>query len=154
MRRTRRTLLILTAALCASAAVAATITVLVESTAVRRRPQFYAPVAAMAKLGDKFDAKGPTDGWYKTASGYVHQSAVSAKKVSLGGADSVGAAATADEVTLAGKGFNAQVEGSYGKQNPTANFAAVNAMQRREAPETAMQAFLRQGALIPAGNAQ
>jgi hypothetical protein len=154
MKMPRLTLPLLALAFCGTAAAAATITVLVQSTAVRRRPQFYAPVAAMAKLGDTFDATGPDNGWYSTGSGYVHQSAVSTKKVSVGSAGSVGSAATADEVTLAGKGFNAQVEQSYGAQNPSANFAAVDAMQKREAPEAAMQKFLTAGGLIPVGGAQ
>ena len=155
MKTTRFWILLLAAALGASAALAATITVLVQQTAVRKRPQFYAPSAATAKLGDSFDGSGPTGGWYKVDGGYVHESAVSAKKVQLSG-DSVagGGGATADEVTLAGKGFNSQVEKSYSAQDSAANFAAVNAMERRSVPEAEEINFLRRGGLIPKGDAQ
>jgi hypothetical protein len=151
MKKIRFGILLLAAALGASAALAATITVLVQQTAVRKRPQFYAPSAATAKLGDTFDAEGPTGGWYKVDGGYVHESAVSTKKVKLSADSTVagGGGATADEVTLAGKGFNSQVEKSYSAQNSAANFAAVDAMERRSVPDAAEIEFLRRGGLIP-----
>jgi hypothetical protein len=148
MRKSTFWLALAAAALAASAAVAATITVLVQQTAVRKRPQFFAPAVAAAKLGQTFDAQGPDGGWYKTAEGYIHESAVSAKKVHLSAGSAVGGSATADEVTLAGKGFNSQVEKSY-KQGTTANFAAVDAMERRSVPEPSVLQFLRAGGLLP-----
>jgi hypothetical protein len=156
MMRTRFWILLLAAALGASAALAATITVLVQQTAVRKRPQFFAPATATAKLGDTFEADGPDGGWYKTASGYIHESAVSSKKIKLSAGSTVagGGSATAEEVTLAGKGFNSQVEKSYGAQNASANFAAVDAMERRSVPESAVLEFLRAGGLLPQGGAQ
>jgi hypothetical protein len=147
MKKTSLWFALASAALAASAAVAATITVLVQQTAVRKRPQFFAPSAATAKLGQTFDAQGPDGGWYKTGAGYIHESAVSAKKVHLSAGGAVGGSATADEVTLAGKGFNSQVEKSY-KQGSTANFAAVDAMERRSVPESSVLEFLRAGGLL------
>ena len=156
MRKTRFLMLLSAAALLASAAVAATITVLVQQTAVRKRPQFFAPAAATAKLGDSFEATGPDGGWYKTDAGYIHESAVSSKKVHLSAGSTVagGQSATAEEVTLAGKGFNSQVEKSYGAQNASANFAAVNVMERRSVPDSAVLEFLRKGGLLPQEGAQ
>ena len=156
MKKTRFWILLLAAALGASAALAATITVLVQQTAVRKRPQFYAPAAATAKLGDVFSADGPTNGWYKTDGGYIHESAVTAKKVKLSDDATVngGGGATADEVTLAGKGFNSQVEQSYSAQNSAANFAAVDAMEKRAVPDAQEIEFLRRGGLIPKEDAQ
>jgi hypothetical protein len=156
MKKTRFWILLIAAALGASAALAATITVLVQTTAVRKRPQFFAPAAMTAKLGDSFDATGPDNGWYKTGAGFIHESAVSAKKVHLSAGSTVagGGGATAEEVTLAGKGFNSQVEKSYGAQNASANFAAVNVMERRSVPDAAVLDFLRKGGLLPREDAQ
>ena len=156
MKKLRFGLVLLAAALGASAALAATITVLVQQTAVRKRPQFFAPSAATAKLGDSFEATGPDNGWYKTDGGYIHESAVSAKKIKLSAGSTVagGGSATADEVTLAGKGFNSQVEKSYGAQNASANFAAVIAMERRSVADAAVLEFLRKGGLLPREDAQ
>ncbi len=54
---------------------------------------------------------------------------MTASKVNATETASSGGGATADEVTLAGKGFNDQVEKSYSSQNSAANFAAVDAME-------------------------
>jgi len=147
MRKTALRLVLAAAALGASAAFAATITVLVQSTAVRKRPQFFAPSVATAKLGESFAASGPDGGWYKVDAGFIHESAVTAKKVKLSAGSTVGGSATADEVTLAGKGFNSQVESSYKKDTP-ANFAAVDAMEKRAVSDSAVLAFLRSGGLL------
>ena len=156
MKKTRFWILLLTAALGASAALAATITVLVQQTAVRKRPQFFAPAVATANLGDTFEAGSPAAGWYKTDAGYIHESAVSTKKIKLSAGSTVagGGSATAEEVTLAGKGFNSQVEKSYGAKNSSANFAAVDAQERRSISDAAVLEFLRTGGLLPQGDAQ
>lgn len=142
------TVLAVVLSLLGAAAYASTITVLVQRTALRKRPQSYAPSVGTARLGQKFEASGLEAGFYKTPSGYIHASAVTKKKVKLGSADSVGGSASAEEVTLAGKGFNAQVEKSYGDKNSSANFAAVNAMERRSVGEAELFAFLRAGGLL------
>lgn len=139
--------------LAAAAAYASTITVLVQQTALRKRPQSYSPSVGTARLGQKFESSGLEAGFHKTPSGYIHSSAVTERKVKLGSADSVGGSASSEEVTLAGKGFNAQVEKSYGDKNPSAvNFAAVNAMERRSVAEAELFAFLRAGGLLEGGS--
>lgn len=133
---------------------AATVTVLVQETVVRKKPQFFAPAAGTARLGQTFEGEGPENGWYKVdgkLDGYIHASAVTAKKVKVSG-DSVGGGASAEEVTLAGKGFNAQVEKSYGAKNGAADFSGVNAMERREVSEAAVLEFMRAGGLLPGGD--
>lgn len=138
-------------ALSAAAAYASTITVLVQETSLRKRAQSYAPSVGTARLGQKFESAGLESGFHKTSSGYIHASAVTERKVKLGSADSVGGSASSEEVTLAGKGFNAQVEKSYGDKNGSANFAAVNAMERRSVAEGALFEFLRAGGLLEGG---
>ncbi len=151
-----KTLLLVSLALAFSAAAAfsATITVLVQETTLRKRPQSYAPSLGTAHLGQKFESAGQESGFYKTSSGYIHSSAVTAKKVSLGSDDSVGGSASAEEVTLAGKGFNAQVEKSYGNKNGSVNFGAVNAMERRSVGEASLFDFLRAGGLLSEGGSK
>ncbi len=146
-----RLLLAAAATLTASVAAAATLTVLVQETTLRKRPQFFAPAAGTARLGQTFQAEAPEGGWYKVAGGYLHSSAVTAKKVKVGGGEVAGSA-SAEEVTLAGKGFNAQVEKSYGGKNAGANFRAVDAMERRSVSESAVLEFMRAGGLL--GGAQ
>ena len=151
-----RSRLLLAAAvlLSATAALAATVTVLVQETALRKRAQSYSPSIGTARLGQKFETQGLEAGFYKTSAGYIHSSAVTAKKVSLGSGESVGGSASAEEVTLAGKGFNAQVEKSYGDKNGSANFSGVNAMERRSVSEASLFEFLRAGGLMPEGGSK
>jgi hypothetical protein len=152
-----RSLLLLSAVvlLGAAAATAATVTVLVQETALRKRAQPYAPSIGTAKLGQKYETLGLESGFYKTSAGYLHASAVTAKKVHLGSAGSVEGSASAEEVTLAGKGFNAQVEKSYGDKNASeVNFSAVNAMERRSVGEGPLFSFLRAGGLLPEGSSK
>jgi hypothetical protein len=141
------------AVLSAGAALAATITVLVSETKVRRSPQFYAPSVGTAKLGDKLESSARNGGWFAVKggmTGYVHESAVSAKKFSMGSAFSVGGSGpSADEITLAGKGFNAEVEKSYRGKHSSADFSGVNVMERRHTSESAVLDFARQGELVP-----
>lgn len=141
-------------ALSAAAAYASTVTVLVQETALRKRAQSYSPSVGVARLGQKFESLGVEAGFHKTASGYIHSSAVTTRKAGLSGGDGVGGSATADEVTLAGKGFNAQVEKSYGQKNGSVNFAAVNAMERRSVPEAELFDFLRAGGLMGEGGSK
>ena len=155
MRKDRiAALLALAAALAAGAAAAATVTVLVRETKIRRRPQFYAPAVATARLGQTFSATGPRDGWYKTAQGYLSASAVTAKRVRLSAGGEAAGDASADEITLAGKGFNEQVESSYRSQHPGADFAAVDAMERRTVSDAALRRFLESGGLAPGEGAK
>lgn len=147
MKKALERILTLVFASTAAAAGAATITVLVQQTTLRKKPQFYAPAAGVAKLGDTFEADEPVSGWYKTDDGYIHSSAVTAKKVKVSASSSAGSGATADEVTLAGKGFNSQVEQSYGGKHPEADFAGVDAMEKRQASDEAVLEFLRSGDL-------
>ncbi|MEK7389146.1 MAG: hypothetical protein AAB036_05580 [Elusimicrobiota bacterium] len=152
----KRTPLVLAAAalLAASAALAATVTVLVQETTLRKRPQFFAPSAGTARLGQTFESEDAVEGWYKVSRGYLHHSAVTTKSVHLGSEEGVGGGASVDEITLAGKGFNAQVEKSYGAKNSGANFSAVDALERRSVGESALLSFLRAGGLLPTGAAQ
>lgn len=150
--RSTRVVLLLAAAALPAAALAATVTVLVQETPVRKKPQFFAPSAGSARLGQRFEAEGPENGWYKVERGWIHASAVTAKRVKASGG-SVGGGASAEEVTLAGKGFNAQVEKAYAK-DASADFGGVDAMERRAADEAEVLRFMREGGLLPAGGAQ
>ena len=142
----------------ASAALAAagTLTVTVEEAKVRKRKLFYAPVTATVRLGDKVESEEPEDGWYrvkvKGASGWLHQSAVAAKGAGAragkwGGGDE----ASADEVTLAGKGFNEDVERAYRGEHGELDFGAVDAMVERAVSDEAMLKFMKAGGTLPGG---
>ena len=142
--------------LAGAAAVAAeTVTVVVKKTSVRRDRQFYAPTVAEATLGQAFAVLAREKGWVRVGTGagegWLHESAVTAKKVAASSQAPAGGKVDAQDVALAGKGFNPQVESEYRKKNPQADFAAVDRMERLGAADKALVSFIADGNLQPRG---
>jgi len=82
----------------------------------------------------------------------VHASALTTKKIALrSGASDVGQAATDDEVALAGKGFNKQVEGEFRLKNQDIDFTWIDKMEAIVISPIEMQRFLSEGNLFPEG---
>lgn len=136
-------------------AAAETVTVIVRKTSIRRDRQFYAPTVAEAGLGDSFSVLAREKGWVRVGTGagegWLHESAVTAKKVVASTQGPAGGTVDAEDVALAGKGFNPQVESEYRRKNPQANFAAVDRMEKLGASDQAVAAFLSEGNLRPRG---
>jgi uncharacterized protein YgiM (DUF1202 family) len=140
----------------ALSAAAATFTVTVEEAKVRKRKQHFAPVVASVRYGDKIKAGDSEDGWYRVtaggASGYLHESALGTKLAQAkAGKWEGGASASADEVTLAGKGFNENVEKAYRGRHADLDFAGVDAMQKRKLTDEALTKFMESGGTLPRG---
>jgi hypothetical protein len=147
---------VLVAALLAGAAVAAeTVTVVVKKTSVRRDRQFYAPTVAEAALGDSFAVLAREKGWVRVGTrageGWLHESAVTEKKVAASSQGPAGGTVDAQDVALAGKGFNPQVESEYRKKYPQADFAGVDRMEQLGASEKDLAAFVSDGNLRQRG---
>ena len=141
-------LLTFLAALGATAALAKTITVTVKEAEIRTRASNLSASAGKARYGDRFEAEGPAGAWFKIPGGYLHQSAVTTKKLKLGGDSRVaGGSVTAEELTAAGKGFNADVEREYKRSHDSADFGAVDALEQRSASDEDVRAFARAGGL-------
>ena len=130
-----------------------TLIVNVQKTALRTEPKFYAQTVIVLGAGATVEKLGVLNGWVKvrTSGGYVgwlHSSAVSAKKFSLLAMDkSLKTEATADEVALAGKGFNKQVEDSYRAKHSGVNFFWVDKMLNIQVSPATMKQFLQAGNL-------
>lgn len=148
---------VLAAILVAGVAVAATetVTVIVRKASIRRDRQFYAPTIAEAQLGDSFKVQERGGGWVKVGTkagdGWLHETSVTAKKVAVSSAGPAGGKVDDRDVANASKGFNPQVEDQYRKKNPTANFAAVDRMEKLEASDSAVESFVRDGNIKPRG---
>lgn len=148
---------VIAALLLAGAAIAATetVTVIVKKTSIRRDRQFYAATLAEAEFGDVFAVLAREKGWVKVGTksgeGWLHESAVTAKKVAASSQGPAGGSVAAEDVALAGKGFNPQVESVYRQKNPQADFAAVDRMEKLGASEKAVASFLSDGNLQPRG---
>ena len=126
---------------------------------VRKKPSFLSPALALMGYGDRVSVIGDdSPDWIQVKAGntrgFIHHSALTPKQVILSpGAMNVQKSASSDEIVLAGKGFNQQVEGKFRADNPNLNFAAVDKMETYKVSENQMRKFLAQGKIIPKGGA-
>jgi hypothetical protein len=110
---------ILLASLFCQTAAAETVQVTTRENAVRSESRFFAPVKLKVSLGDRLTVKGRKGDWYlvnaKGVNGCIHKSAVESRSFAAAGKGAKSGGTSSDEVSLAGKGFNPQVEAGYRK---------------------------------------
>ncbi len=159
MRRRIPMLALLVVALAAGVALAAEImNVKLREATVRSGPKHFKPAVATLKYGDTVEVLETNEGWLKVRlrdgqTGYLHESAVTDEKLPKelpgGGGTAAPSSVSRDEVSLAGKGFNPQVEKKYREQRPNLeqHFKQVDAMERRAVSARELDAFLRDGQL-------
>jgi len=129
----------------------------VKATALRSSPKFYAPTVVALNAGDGLEKVGGTGDWIqvKTASGavgWIHMSALEPKKFNLLATNKgLKTQATANEVALASKGFNKQVEDNYKSRNKSLSFVWVDKMLLIAIPPGQEEAFLKDGKLADFG---
>ncbi len=136
---------------------AETVVVKIQTTSLRKDPKFYAAAVAALKAGDSLEKLSAQGGWLQVKTlagvvGWVHSSAVETKKfnlMSVGG--TMKTQASANEVALAGKGFNKQVEDSYKSKHASADFAAVDRMLKIAVSPAEVEAFVKKGKLAGSG---
>lgn len=143
-----------------SIVLADTLVVKVRSTNLRDQPVFYASALAVLKAGDSVEKLAAKEGWYKVRTktgqeGWLHSSSVQEKKFSLLAlGKSAKTEATADEVALAGKGFNQQVEDKFKANNSQISFVWVDRMLKVKVTPTQLKEFLEEGKLGEFGGAK
>lgn len=139
---------------------AETVVVNIKSTSVRKDPKFTSAALAAIKAGDALEKLESQSGWVKVRTqagvvGWVHSTAVTAKRVRLTGTDkAMPTQASAGEIALAAKGFNKQVEDKYRAENPGLDFAAVDALEKLRPTAAEIEAFLKAGRLGEFGGAK
>jgi uncharacterized protein YgiM (DUF1202 family) len=135
--------------------------VAVREGQVRGKPSFLAPVVKTLPYGQQVQAGQPQGAWLPVtadgASGWMHLSALTEKKIVLDpGAEQAKGGASKEELALAGKGFNKDVEADFKSKNKEANFELVDKMEKRPpVAQAQITAFLKAGGVTPpAGGAQ
>jgi len=127
---------------------------------LRAAPSFLGKVIGPVAYGDRVTVLEEKRAWRRVSApggvqGWIHQSALTTKKIVLrAGAADVDTGATTDELALAGKGFNQQVENQYRSQRPDLNFAWLDRMAEYRVSPAEMAAFLREGELRAEGGGQ
>ena len=133
----------------------------VKTGEVRSTPSFLGKILARLSYGDRVDMMAEKGAWMmvglpgEVRQGWIHGSALTRKKIVLNpGAADVQAAAASDEIALAGKGFNEQVEGEFKAKNPNIDYAAIDKMETMVVSREQMLEFLKEGDLSPQGGDQ
>ena len=128
----------------------------VKKGTVRSTPSFLGRIIASLNYGDQVVVKEEKNSWskievpgiYKEA--WMHSSALSNKKIVIKpGASDVEQAASNDELTLAGRGFNQEVEKEFKSQNPRMDFTWIDRMEKMVVSQSEIQAFVKKGDLNP-----
>lgn len=128
----------------------------VEFTPLRSAPSFFSAASGKLAYGDRVELRDEQKDWmhveFQGVSGWVHESALSKKKIVVqAGAEDQEAAASGEELALAGKGFSAEVEAEYQSRHPDADFAVIDRAEKIQfSPEDAAR-FLRAGGLQVGG---
>lgn len=130
----------------------------VKSSEVRGKPSFLAKIVARLSYGDRVEMLESRGAWIRVGlvtddkEGWMHSAALTKKTIILRpGAEDVNFAASSDEIALAGKGFNKQVEGEFRARNPDIDFTWIDRMERVQVTHGQMQLFLEEGELFLQG---
>ena len=141
---------------CATAiAAGALMSIQVKTGHVRTRPSFLGKVISVLSYGDQVAVLEESGSWKRVSipgakGGWMHASALTTKKIVLKpGAEDVEKAATSDELALAGKGFNKEVEDAFKAKNPKVDFSQIDRMERNTVSQAQIAAFVREGELKP-----
>jgi hypothetical protein len=134
-------------------AAAGAMSVEVRSGHLRARPSFLGRVTAEVSYAERVQVLQEQGPWVRVqaaaGSGWIHASALTEKHLVLSaGEEDLRAGASGDELALAGKGFNEEVEGAFRKEHPEVDYAPVERLERRLVSAAEAVAFLRAGGLV------
>jgi uncharacterized protein YgiM (DUF1202 family) len=120
---------------------------------LRTKPSYLSRPTTTLSYGERVDVLNTRQGWVEVkaggTTGWIHESALTRKKIIMtSGSKRAGSAASSDEVALAGRGFNAQVEAEF-QQDTGLDFGAVDAMEKESASDSAVMSFLEEGGVKP-----
>ncbi len=138
-----------------AATVARSLSVQTRAAVVRNRPSFLGRKVGTIPYGTRVTVVQTRRGWAEVITprrlrGWVHMSALTERRILMrAGTRKVGTSTDREELALATKGFDEQVERQYRKTNPTLNYTWVDWMERIVVSPRTMERFLREGGLVP-----
>jgi len=128
----------------------------VRTTQMRARPSFLGTTISEITYGTQVNLVSRQGPWVKVTgpqgkTGWLHESALSEKELAMvSGGTEAATGASGEEIALAGKGFNDQVEREFRKQNADLDFGQVDRMEKIVVTPEQAAAFLAAGQIIPA----
>ncbi len=139
-------------AIWAGSAFAASMSVQVRNCKVRATPSQSGAAVATVDYGAVVQAGAMQKGWYPVTTadgktGWVHESALSKKPIAMrAGTSDAATGVSSDEVSLAGKGFNEQVEAKLRKEGKL-DYTWVDRMAAYNVSSDQLMKFRLQGHL-------
>lgn len=129
---------------------------------LRATPSFLGKIVGRVAYGDRVAVLENRQPWIQVqaagagaVSGWIHQSALTPDRIVLkAGSTDVQQTASGDELALAGKGFNEQVEESFKAKNPKVDFTWIDKMETFVVSDDQMRIFLEQGEIQPKAGAK
>jgi len=125
------------------------------ATSIKSSPSPFGGVVAALEAGDKVKVIATQGAWSQIgndqgeAVGWVHSSALERRILSLNpNAEAATVEATSDELALAGRGFNSEVESEFKKNNTDLPFDQIDALEARSVSLEEAVKFLQAGGLM------
>jgi SH3-like domain-containing protein len=137
-----------------------TMSVQVKNGQVLASPSFLGKVVTRVNYGDRMEVLETQGDWSKVnapdgQSGWIHSSALTKKKIAMSaGGQNAQTGASGDELALAGKGFNSDVEADFKAKNRNVDFTWVDKMEKIKVKPESSQQFLKDGGIRPAEGAK
>lgn len=124
----------------------------VQTTQLRATPSYLGGVVATVQYADRVDVLQKQGAWMQVQSngktGWVNESALTKTRIELrAGAEDVRRTATGEEIALAGKGFNSQVEADFKAKNKDVDFTWIDRMETFKIEEPELVRFRKEGGL-------
>ncbi|MBU4200042.1 MAG: SH3 domain-containing protein [Verrucomicrobia bacterium] len=132
----------------------------VKDAQMRDKPSFIGKVVGSLAYGDRVEVQESQGAWARVSlpggtAGWLHTSALTSQKIALSaGKDDAKVGASGDELALAGKGFNSDIEAQFKKTHKAIDFTWVDKMEKIKIPSLEIQTFLKDGGVVPKGGAQ
>mgnify|MGYP001197213805 CR=1 FL=1 len=139
--------------LATAAAWTAPMSVQVESGQVREKPSVFGKVLVTVPYGTQVNVVATQSPWNQVTTadgktGWMHESILTKKKLALSaGAQDVNRTASGEELAMAGKGFNSQVEADFKEKNKNVDFTWIDKMETFKVDEKTSVNFLKEGGL-------
>jgi len=148
-------------ALCLVGAVhAAAMQVQVQAGQVRSTPSFLGNVVTTLGYGQSVEVVSTQGAWQQVQtadgkSGWMHSSALTTKRMAQqSGGAAARTGASGDEMALAGKGFNSDVEAQFKSAHAEVDFTWVDKMASMKASSAEILRFVQSGELAQPGGAK
>lgn len=128
----------------------------VDKAHLRQSPAPFSKILATLKFGTPVERLQENSGWMQVQpiggkkAGWVHSASLQKRTFTLQSGQAITGGASKDEIALASKGFNENVEKSY-RSNNNLDYTSVDKMEQLIVSESQQLKFLKEGNLSTEG---